>query len=62
MRTENTAETPVAAAAAVAGVRPPRPSNWESKSKNQKESGSNMEGGHIEFKVMVGPSAAWGPT
>ena len=28
---------------------------------DQKKSGSNMEGGHVEFKVMVGPSAAWGP-
>ena len=41
--------------------RLPRPSNWESMSKNQMKRGRNMEGGHVKCKVMVGPSAAWGP-
>ena len=60
--TEDAAGASEAVAAAAARVRPPRPSNWESMSKNQKKSGSNMEGGHVECKVMVGPSSAWGPT
>jgi len=47
--------------AAAVGVRPPRPSNWESTSKNKQKSGSNMEECHVECRVMVGPSAAWGP-
>ena len=44
--TEDAAEA--SEAEAVVGVRPPRPSNWESMSKYQKKSGSNMEGGHVE--------------
>jgi len=56
------AEAPAATAAAAVGVQPPRPRNLEPMSKNQKKSERNIEGGHVECKVVAGPNAAWRPT